>query len=216
VRPPTKPEPDKVTTVPPDTAPEDGITELTEPTPAYSTCTPLRLISPPLLSAISTERMPAPRGGTTQRTDDEDSTVPADTDHVSADVDAPKPQNTPLKPDADKPTPRTTTEDPPLTGTTSAITDVTLASAMFSTITPDAVNSWPFTDTSTDVLPNTPATDTHVTTRASTDRADTTTRPPSLHHASLPASAPETTNDIALPPSTVDTAGDTDTIDIDL
>jgi hypothetical protein len=169
VRPATKPEPDNVTTVPPDTDPDDGITELTEPTPAYSTCTPLRLISPFLLSAISTERMPAPRGGTTQRTDDADNTVPADTDHVSADVDAPKPQNTPLKPDADRPTPRTTTEDPPLTGTTPAITDVTLASAMFSTITPDAVNSWPFADTSTDMLPAIPAGATHCTIPVLTD-----------------------------------------------
>merc|ERR1719502_1936804 len=41
VRPATKPDPDKVTTAPPVTEPDDGCTSVTEPMSAYSTWMPL-------------------------------------------------------------------------------------------------------------------------------------------------------------------------------
>jgi hypothetical protein len=75
VRPATKPAPESVTTVPPDTDPEDGDTEVTEPADTYSTCTPLWLISPPLLIDTSTTRMPAPRAGITQLAAEEEDTA---------------------------------------------------------------------------------------------------------------------------------------------
>ena len=75
---------------------DDGCIELTVPTPAYSTCIPLRLISPPLPpKATSTERMPAPRAGTVHTTPPDGVMVAMADAHVSDAVDAPKPQYAP-------------------------------------------------------------------------------------------------------------------------
>merc|ERR1711934_310554 len=96
VTPDTKPSPTSVTTVPPDTAPDDGHTECTSDPPMYSTCTPLWLSSPPALIDTSTTRIPAPRAGTTQRASEADTTVALLDDHVRP----PTPQYTPDDDDA--------------------------------------------------------------------------------------------------------------------
>ena len=58
VWPAMKPSPTTVTIVPPVTIPDDGDTDATRPTALYSTCTPLRLITPASPSDTSTTCIP--------------------------------------------------------------------------------------------------------------------------------------------------------------
>jgi hypothetical protein len=199
VRPATKPEPDNVTTVPPDTDPDDGDTDVTEPADTYSTCTPLRLTSPPLLIDTSTTRMPAPRAGITQLAADEEDTTADRYDHAEPSTDdPPTAQCTPRT--AESPMPD---KDTTLPGTTAiGDADVTFMTPTRVSDTPlPAVNSWPFDDTSTVVLPDTPATDTHSTTPLELTVDDTITAP-IWHQAMLPAAMPSTDSDTTVPPST--------------
>jgi len=194
----TKPDPVTVTMLPPATTPADGKTDVTEPTPAYMTCTPMRLISPFLLSATSTTRKPAPRAGTTQLTELDESTEPADIDQVSLPVDAPNPQKT--TPALLSPDPVRITEELPVTDTTEGVADEMLV-AILLTMKPEVLKSWPLLDTSTVVLPVAPAIDLHSTIRSLTDNASTTTLPPNMHQGLVPSGIPVVRIERTLPPS---------------
>ena len=206
VTPETKPLPDTVTIVPPATEPLDGTTEVTAPTPTYSTCTPLRLISPFLLSAISTTRMPAPRAGNTQVTEPVVELVPATVDQASVVADGPTPQNA-LVPSM--PRPCTTTLTPPAMGMVVDTMEVTLPRITVVTESPEAVKSTPFADISTETLPVAPATDTHSSTPSSTVLAETMMRPSKIQKAPLVIGPVLVTTLTGVPPVEATTLGDT-------
>merc|ERR1719181_2410524 len=149
VTPDTKPSPDSVTTLPPDTPPDDGHTECTSDAPMYSTCTPLWLSSPPALTETSTTRIPSPRAGSTQRASDPESTLALLDDHTSP----PTPQYTPDDPDASamNPDPVSTTSVPPTDETTTGSTELTFMAPTSSIDAALVLHSCPFTDTWTEV-----------------------------------------------------------------
>jgi hypothetical protein len=159
VRPATKLVPVSVTTVLPTTEPDNGDTDVTVPAATYSTWIPLWLISPPLLIAISTTRMPDPRAGITQLAAEDDVTLPATyAQEVESTDDPPTAQCTPRA--VENPAP---TNAKGLPGTTvTGDSEVTFIVFNNSKVIPlAAVKSWPFADTSTVMLPATPATVVH-------------------------------------------------------